>query len=71
MKRFVLQRFEDETGVSDVGLVAEGIQFSNGKCVLVWAVELSSVGVYDNIELVDKIHGHDGKTKIVWIDKDR
>ncbi len=66
MNLFHLQRLEDETGISGIGIVAEGVQFSNGKCALVWLTEASSVGIYDNIELVDKIHGHNGKTIIIW-----
>lgn len=66
MKNFTLYRMEDETGVSGVGIVAEGVQFSNGKCVLTWLTEFSSVAIYDSIDLVDKIHGHNGGTKIIW-----
>jgi hypothetical protein len=65
-KQFVLKRIEDESGVSGTGIVAEGIQFSNGKCVLAWMTELQSVAVYDSIEELEAIHGHDGKTLICW-----
>ena len=70
MDNFHLQRLEDETGISGTGIVAEGVQFSNGKCVLTWLTEFSSVGIYDNIDLVDKLHGHNSKTIIVW-EKDK
>ena len=70
MDNFHLQRLEDETGISGTGIVAEGVQFSNGKCVLAWLTEFSSVGIYDNIDLVDKLHGHNSKTIIVW-EKDK
>lgn len=68
MKRFVLHRIEDETGVSGTGHVADGVQFQNLKCVLCWKTTFSSIAVYDNIETLMKIHGHDGKTVLKWID---
>lgn len=69
MKRFVLQRLEDETGVSGIGIVAEGVQFTNGTCVLIWLTEIRSIAaIYESIDIVNKLHGHDGKTFIEWID---
>ena len=65
MKPFWLKRVEDESGVSGVGLVAEGVVFSNGWCALTWLTEHTSIAFYQNIEDVEAIHGHDGKTKIV------
>ena len=67
-RRFLLQRNEDETGISGVGYVAEGVEFANGRCVLSWLTCLGSIGVYQNILEVEAIHGHEGRTKIVWID---
>jgi hypothetical protein len=68
MKRFVLDRIEDKTGVSGTGFVAEGILFDNGKCALAWLSRYRSVTVFDSIEEVEIIHGHDGKTIIRWLD---
>lgn len=70
MKEFHLQRNEDESGVSGTGKVAEGVIFSDGKVAMSWLedktdVDASSVGVYDSIEDVRKIHGHGGKTEVV------
>jgi hypothetical protein len=67
-RRFDLIRFEDETNISGTGRVAEGVQFSNGKCVMSWTTDVSSVVVYESIEDVEYIHGHQGKTVIKWID---
>jgi len=68
MKLFLLQRIEDESGISGTGIVAEGAVFSNGKCVLVWTTKYQSVAVYDSIEELENIHGHNGKTVIVWME---
>lgn len=69
MRRFVLDRKEDETGISGIGIVAEGVQFTSGRCALTWLTPYSSVAVYDSIEDVESVHGHKGKTVIVWIDE--
>jgi hypothetical protein len=68
MKKFYLNRIEDESGVSGTGRVAEGVQFSNGKCAISWLTNFTSVAVYDSIYDVIAIHGHQGKTQIVWVD---
>jgi len=65
MRCFVLNRIEDESGVSGTGIVAEGVQFSNGKCVVSWLTQVHSTAVYDSIEDVKQIHGHKGKTEVV------
>ena len=67
-RRFELIRFEDETGISGLGKIVEGVQFSSGKCVIAWIREIPSVTVYDSIEQVIAIHGHDGKTDLRWLD---
>ena len=65
MSPFWLQRVEDESGVSGVGLVAEGVVFSSGWCALTWRTGHKSVAFYPSLEEIRAIHGHDGKTKIV------
>ena len=68
MRRFHLQRDEDETGVSGDGRVAEGVEFSDGECALHWLTHTSCTGVYKNTKQLILIHGHGGKTKLVRID---
>ena len=67
---FYLFRKEDESGVSGIGFVAEGVQFSGGKCAIWWRTEHTSVTVYDDIAVVEAIHGHTGKTILVFDDLD-
>jgi len=68
MKRFFLQRQADASGVSGVGNVAEGCQFDTGVCALVWLTKNSSMCYYLDIQSIEEIHGHQGMTKIVWVD---
>lgn len=69
-KTFYLKRSEDESGVSGTGVVATGVLFPSGKAVLEWLTFHSSIGVYQNIEDVTKIHGHNGKTVVVFTESD-
>jgi hypothetical protein len=71
MRRFVLDREVDATGVSGTGIVAEGVEFSNGKCAVSWLTAVTSVAIYDTIAEVWAIHGHDGHTEIVFEDEPR
>lgn len=70
MRRFLLIRHEDESGISGVGPIAEGVQFMNGQCVLNWITEHQSMGIYPNIREMMAIHGHGGKTIIHFYDKE-
>lgn len=72
MRTFVLRRNEDVTGLSGTGDVAEGVVFNSGKVAVAWdptktLAKVVSVVILDSIEDVEKLHGHDGKTEIVWI----
>ena len=69
MKLFVLQRDNDESGISGEGVVAEGVQFASGKCAMHWLTDTSSIAIYDNIQELETIHGHEGKSRIIWLDK--
>ncbi len=65
MKLFHFYRIEDHSGVSGTGPVVEGVQFSNGWCVLRWISQRSSVGFYQSLDDVKAIHGHGGGTEII------
>ena len=71
MRRFELHRDEDVSGVSGTGVVAEGVAFSNGGPVaLRWTSEWpTSVVFHDRgTESLEAVHGHNGRTRIVWLD---
>lgn len=70
MRRFHFLRLKDASGVSGVGIVAEGILFSNGKVALEWLSSHASTAIYDSITDVELIHGHEGMTKIVFDDEE-
>lgn len=74
MRRFVLVRRVDVSGVSGTGLVAEGVEFSDGRAATRW---LAPVGrpaqtcVWDRIDDVLAVHGHGGFTELRWVDEAR
>lgn len=67
-RRFILNRKEDASGVSGTGVIAEGVEFSDGTCALRWKTKHRCTGVYDSILVLEHIHGHEGRTVVVWID---
>lgn len=72
MRRFVLRRVEDVSGVSGTGDVAEGVVFSDGVVVLRWTSAFpTSVVFHDRgVESVEAVHGHNGRTEIVFLDEE-
>lgn len=66
LKQFHLQREEDETGISGLGIVAVGVMFPSGLCVMEWTTPIKSVGYYNSIADLEALHGHHGKTKVKW-----
>jgi hypothetical protein len=65
IRRFDLERDEDETGVSGTGRVATGVRV--GPCAIMrWLTPYWTVCFYPKWEWVDILHGHGGKTRIVW-----
>jgi L-alanine-DL-glutamate epimerase-like enolase superfamily enzyme len=66
MRTFRLRRVEDESGVSGTGIVAEGVEFTHGEIALSWLTQHRSIGFYPNRKELMNIHGHEGKTILVW-----
>lgn len=69
MRMFDLIRTEDATGISGTGQVAEGVVFSDGTCAMRWRTSTASTGFYDSVEDLIIIHGHGGKTQVVYHDE--
>lgn len=68
-RRFHLVRREDLSGISGVGIVAEGVLFTNNKVVIAWTGHHTSVAVYDSLAECEAIHGHEGRTIVEWVDE--
>jgi len=70
MRRFHFNRVEDASGISGTGRVAEGVLFNNGLIALTWNSVHKCINMYTSLAEMEAVHGHDGKTVIVWIDED-
>ena len=68
-RRFVLCRDEDVSGLSGVGHVAEGAVWWDGSCSMRWRTEIRSVVFYDSLEHLMKVHSHEGRTTIKFLDE--
>jgi hypothetical protein len=66
-RRFFLVRKEDLSGVSGTGVVAEGVEFQHGM-VVVSFYKFASAIVYPNMRNAIDVHGHDGRTEIIYKD---
>jgi hypothetical protein len=73
-RTFVLRRHEDPTGVATAhGAtpgqdVAWGVEFPDGPCVIRWCVsEIRQTAVFASLDDIKAVHGHDGKTEVVWL----
>lgn len=64
---FGLYRHQDVTGVSGAGTVAYGVQFMDGTVVIRWLGEDPSTVVWGSLEAAMRVHGHDGRTQVVWL----
>lgn len=78
-RRFYLLRDVDVTGISGIGAVAEGVEFTDGTVAMRWrempedsdayqrGVRATTV-LFPQVDAVVALHGHDGITRVQWID---
>ena len=67
MRYFQLFRKQDISGVSGVGVVAEGCEFHDGQIALSWYGQHHVIGIYPSLRDVLAIHGHEGATVARWL----
>jgi len=68
VRRFILRRSHDVSGISGTGDVAEGVQFSDGTVTIRWTTHPRSHVVWDSIADAEHVHGHGGATRVHWLD---
>lgn len=83
-RRFELHRHADVSGVSGVGVVADGVQYDEpfrvfwpdrtsalfppGWCRVTWRGEYRSTVLWPSVMHLVAVNGHGGATSIVWLD---
>ncbi len=70
MRTFKMDRHQDLSGNSGTGIVAEGVEFSDGTVALRWLTDTATTTFYDNIDHVMQLHHHEGATEIVFDDEE-
>ena len=67
---FDLVRYHDPSGVSGMGIVAQGMQTRDGAVSLRWCVPgmPSTWGLFDSVEDLIQLHGHNGLTVVRFLD---
>ncbi len=66
MRTFQLRRLIDVSGISGTGIIAVGIQFPNGTCVMQWQTNYPTLEIVNSIDDLMTIHGHGGATVMEW-----
>jgi hypothetical protein len=69
LRRFILLRVEDVSGSSGTGVVARGVQWVCGKQEQVVLFFADSFKVFPDMETMERIHSHEGRTRFHWQDK--
>jgi hypothetical protein len=70
MRRFVLARHEDITGLSGTGIIAEGVAWTGGPAFLHWLTDYEAFVQWPGgIDAILAVHGHQGATVVRWIDE--
>lgn len=67
-RRFVFIRDDDETGISGTGLVVMGVLYPDGRCHYRWMTKYQTDQGADDLETLYAVHGHEGRTRIVFLD---
>lgn len=64
IKPFYMVRREDVSGTSGTGIVAVGVVMPSGKCVVEWLSTETTDTIFESLDQIERIHGHDGRTEI-------
>lgn len=66
LRPFYLLRDEDVGEVSGTGIVAIGVVFPSGRAVMEWCSRMKTLTVFPTAETIERIHGHKGRTRLVF-----
>lgn len=66
MRTFYLRRYDED--VDDSVIVAEGVEFTDRRCVMTWLTGINSIVIYNNVDEIRNIYirNHNSTTLIIW-----
>jgi hypothetical protein len=67
-RRFYLLREQDRSGISGLGHVADGVQFTDGTVVLHWCSAYPATTIWRRLTDLLAVHGHGDTTRVCWLD---
>lgn len=73
-RRFAFRRWHDPSGVSGLGVVAHGVAWPDDTVVLRWlgtTTGVRQICVFDSLDDLMRVHGHGGRSEILWLDPPR
>ena len=65
---FELVRSRDVSGVTGTGSVADGVVWTDSTVTLRWKGDHPATAVWDSVESILAVHGHEGATVVRWLD---
>lgn len=68
MRRFVLDRRVDVSGVSGPGVVVWGVQWPDLTVAYRWNTPTATTAIAATVQDVEQIHLHNGATDFLWVD---
>jgi hypothetical protein len=69
MRRFLVIRNQEVSDIPNSDVIAEGTVFSDGMSVIRWLREPCSMSVFNTVDDVLAVHGHEGKTQLQFVDQ--
>lgn len=68
---FQVTRFKDGKSISGTGKVIQGVVFPDGKVVIQWQTDNSSIAIFKNLEEFQRVHvkpNYEGENEFAWIE---
>jgi hypothetical protein len=65
---FELVRKRDVSGVTGTGVVADGVRWTDSTVTLRWKGDHPATAVWDSVDSILAVHGHEGATVVRWLD---
>ncbi len=70
MRRFVIERTVDVTGISGTGLILSGVEWTaDGPCDVYWH-RTKTTGQYPSLACVESTHCYASNARVVWLDQE-